>query len=190
MKNYVWLLIVFLVILFIGCSSDNIPTISENDNAQAQLAPYYIPVDYNYKVTQINQSILAQAVKQVGKYSNNCKIWVQDVVLKATGKGIPQTDPCAMYQWIPSSNVKIVWQVKFACVGSFSTDLKSGQIMQIKWRYPYMSGGPHTIILQSVSATSIAYYEANAGPVVRFWTTSISKWQQIADAWTVYQVLP
>ena len=183
MKPLVWFLAVFLVVLLTGCGSDidNL-TISENDD-QAQLAPASTE-------SQVNYQILAEAARQVGQPSNNCKEWVRGVVLKGVGKDIPSTDSRLIYQWVPSSVVKVVWQVKFACVKSFSSSIKPGQIMQIKWRYPYMSGGPHTIILKSISATSITYYEANAGPVVKITTTSISRWQQITDAWTVYQVIP
>lgn len=168
-----------------GCGSDT-PTISENDTGQAMLAPASTEA-------QINSLILAEAAKQVGtpnSISGSCKVWVQKLVLKATGKSISQNDPCALYQWMPSSSVKIIWQVKFACIGSFPTYLKPGQIMQIKWRSDYMNGCEHTIILQSISSDSISYYEANApvGGPVRYTTTKLINWK--AAAWTVYQVLP
>lgn len=169
-----------------GCGSDiDTPTISENDG-QAMLAPASTEA-------QINALILAEAARQVGtpnSTSGNCKVWVQNLVSKATGKWIPQNDSCALYQWKPSSTVRIVWQVKFACVGSFSNNLKPGQIMQIQWRSNYMNGCEHTIILQSISSSSISYYEANApvGGPVRNMTTKLINWQ--AAAWTVYQILP
>ncbi len=167
-----------------GCSSD-IPTVSENDG-QVMFAPASTE-------TQINSLILTEAAKQVGtpnSISGSCKVWVQNVVSKATGKSIPQNDPCALYQWKSSSAVKIIWQVKFACVGKLPTYLKPGQIMQIQWRPTYMNGCEHTIILQSISSDSISYYEANApvGGPVRNTTTKLINWK--AAAWTVYQVLP
>lgn len=187
MKPLVWFLAVFLAILLTGCSSDNIPTISENDG-QAQLAPASTE-------GQINSQILAEAARQINmpfSQSGSCKEWVQRLVLKATSnsKSIPQNDPCALYQWKPSSSVKIIWQVKFACVPSFSSNIKPGQIMQIQWRSNYMNGREHTIILNSISPSSISYYEANSPPggPVRHTTTKLINWQ--AAAWTVYQVVP
>ena len=185
MKPLVWFLAVFLVVLLTGCGSniDN-PTISENDD-QAQLAP---PV---YTETQINSLILAEAARQVGTpnaISGSCKVWVQNLVSKATGRWIPQNDPWALYQWKPSGVTRVVWQVKFACIGSFPNYLKPGQIMQIQWRPTYMNGCEHTIILSSISPNSISYYEANApvGGPVRYATTKLVNWK--AAAWTVYQV--
>ena len=184
MKPLVWFLAVFLIVLLTGCGSDT-PTISENDG-QAQLAPATTEA-------QVNSLILTEAAKQVGtpnSISGSCKVWVQNVVSRATGKSIPQNDSRALYHWLPKSTVKIIWQVKFACVGSFPTYLKPGQIMQIKCRSDYMNGCEHTIILVSISSDSISYYEANApvGGPVRYTKTKLINWK--AAAWTVYQVLP
>jgi hypothetical protein len=188
-KNYVWILAVFLAILMAGCGSDT-PTVSENDIGQAQLAPASTE-------TQINSLILAEAARQNGWKFNNvegqCKKWVQNVVYKSTSKSLPENDHCVLYQWKPSSVVKITWQVKFACVGSFSSNIKPGQIMQIQWLPTYMKGGQHTLIIKAVSSSSLSYWECNgmAGAyTVGSYTESTKDWSRHAAAWTVYQVVP
>lgn len=185
MKNYVWLLAVFIIILMIGCSSD-IPTVSENDG-QAQLAPATTEA-------QINALILTEAAKQLGQRSNNCKEWVRGVVLNATKKYIPATDG-TKYQWVPSPVARIIWQRWEPLVlapKSFTTQFPSyllpGQVVQLRWRLNYMNGCEHTIILKSISSSSISYYEANAGPVVKLSAMSIPQWRGSIDAWTVYQI--
>ncbi|MCX6789750.1 MAG: hypothetical protein NTZ42_04055 [Candidatus Gribaldobacteria bacterium] len=182
-KNCIYLFAILSMVLMIGCGSDtNTPTVSESNDGQAMLAP-----NVCYSEAQINSLILAAAAKDVGNTkAGQCKVWVNNIVYSSTKISLPAMD--SYYTWASSTFARIIWQVKFACVPSFSTALKPGQIMQIQWQSTYMNGGPHTIILQSVSPTSISYYEANAGPAVRLWTTSIARWQQIAGAWTVYQV--
>lgn len=166
-----------------GCSSD-IPTV-EDETGQAQLAPALTE-------TRINQLILSKAASQNGRNTGlQCKPWVNDVVLSSTGISLPEMN--TSYKWAPSTFTRIVWQFSPAayCITRFPTYLLPGQIIQIKWRSSYMSGGPHTIIIASVSSTSISYWECNghAGKyTVGKWTDSISAWQKNAEAWTVYQV--
>ncbi len=169
----------------LGCGSDT-PTISENDG-QAQLAPAYTEA-------QINSLILAQAARQIGQPSNNCKEWVKSVVFNATAKWIPATDS-TNYIWVPSSVARAIWQRWEPLViapqyftTQFPSYLLPGQIIQLRWRLTYMNGGPHTIILKSVSSSSISYYEANAGPVTKLSAMSIPQWHSLVDAWTVYQI--
>ena len=170
-----------------GCGSDT-PTISENDTGQAMLAP---PA---YTEAQINSLILSQAAKQIGQPSNNCKEWVRSIVFTATSRQIPPTDS-SNYKWLPDPVVRIIWQRYEPLVlapqyftTQFPSYLLSGQIVQLRWRLTYMNGGPHTIILKSISSSSVSYYEANAGPVTKISTMSISQWHSLVDAWTVYQI--
>ena len=187
MKRCICFLAFLSIVLMAGCGSDT-PTISENNDGQAQLAPAY-------SETQINSLILAEAARQVGRPSNNCKEWVRSVVLNATDREIPATDN-TNYRWVSSSVARVIWQRWEPLVlapqyftTQFPSYLLPGQIVQLRWRLTYMNGGPHTIILKSISSSSILYYEANAGPVTKLSTMSIGTWHALVDAWTVYQVI-
>lgn len=187
MKSYGLLLAVLLTILMVGCSSD-IPTVSEGNDGQAQLAPAVALTE-----AQINQLILSKAASQNGRNTRlECKPWVNDVVYSSTKISVPAMSN--YYSWVPSIYARIVWQFKPAnyCISSFPTYLLPGQIVQvIKWRPSYMRGGPHTFIIISVLPGSIIYWECNGNAGtgrVGSWKDLISTWQSRAEAWTVYQI--
>lgn len=192
---------VFLIFLIIGCSSDiNIPTVSENDG-QAQLAP---PV---YTEAQINQKILTGASKQIGWNGGQCKVWVQNLIPQVvSGRTIGPTDtsnPKADFynaQWKPVGSARVVWQLvypKNSCIAIFPSSLKPGQIIQIRWRpdvakyWNCCNNGPHTAIIQSVSAMSMQWYDSNFNNdlIVRSHSFSLAQWEKYVAAWTIYQVI-
>lgn len=201
MKNYTLLLIVFLVFLIIGCSSDiNTPTVSENDG-QAQLAPAVALTE-----DQINQKILTGAIKQIGWNGGQCKAWVQNLVPQVvSGRVIGPNDtsnPSSDYyraRWSPAGSVRVVWQLypKNYCITSFPSSLKAGQIIQLRWRstvpWPCCQNGPHTAIIKSVSTTNMEWYDSNFNPkkpeTVSLHPFTMAQWQKYVAAWTVYQVI-
>ncbi len=199
MKNYSKLLIVFLVILFIGCNADNIPTISENDG-QTQLAPAVALTE-----AQINQKILTGASKQIGWNGGQCKLWVQNLIPQViSGRTIGPTDTsnskADFYnaQWSPVGSAKVVWQLypKNSCIAIFPSFLKPGQIIQLRWRsdvakyWNCCNNGPHTAIIQSVSSMNMQWYDSNFNNdlIVRSHPFSVSQWAKYVAAWTVYQI--
>ncbi|MCX6789754.1 MAG: hypothetical protein NTZ42_04075 [Candidatus Gribaldobacteria bacterium] len=201
MKNYICLSVIaiLLMILMVGCGSDtNTPTISESNAGQAMLAP---PV---YTEAQINSLILAAAAKDVGKLKGQCKPWVTALIPQAvSGRTIGPTELCNLYyynaQWNPAGNAKVVWQLYTpnSCITSFPSSLKSGQIIQLRWRpdvakyWNCCNNGPHTAIIQSVSSTSMQWYDSNFNndSIVRSHPFSLAQWQKYVVAWTVYQIL-
>ena len=203
MKNYtglLWILVILLTISILGCGSDT-PTVSENNDGQTMLAPS--PV---YTEAQINSLILAAAAKDVGKLKGQCKPWVQNLIPQAvSGRTIGPTDtsnPKSDYynaQWSPAGNARVVWQLypKNYCISSFPSSLKPGQIIQLRWRsnvaatWNCCNNGPHTAIIQSVSATNMQWYDSNFNndSIVRSHPFSIGQWMQYVAAWTIYQVI-
>ncbi|MDD5750361.1 MAG: CHAP domain-containing protein [Candidatus Pacebacteria bacterium] len=115
-----------------------------------------------------NSLILAEAGKQSGKQYNSvsgqCKEWARMVVQNATGKNIPATLG-NNYQWQSSSVVRAIWSGYYICPASFpcifGDTVKPGQIIQLRWQSNFMSGGPHTAIVKSVTPTKMQWYDCN-----------------------------
>lgn len=160
-----------------------------------KLAPSYPPVSWLDEI-QFNQKILNEADIQAkaNVWGGECKVWVQNIVKKATGRTIPTTytDLGTYYQtqWNYGSDVRVVWQACYICLTRFP-NLLPGQIIQLRWREgsPYY-GGPHTAIIKAVSPTGMEWYDSNwkLDHIVRSHPVSLNLWNQNIVAWTVYQV--
>lgn len=192
-------LLLLFCLLFAGCDQANAP-LSDIESESILAAPAVAASCHQLSDAQRNQLILDEAKKWLNKEGGQCKEWIQaKVVWNASGNVVflPQNfskpgDAYHLAKWNDSPDVRVVWQMAYACPTSFPSSLKPGHIIQLRWNksVPKYGGGPHTAIIEQVNSTTMTWLDSNwkGDVMVTRHPFTLNDWWQKVEAWTVYQV--
>ncbi len=132
-----------------------------------------------------NERIVTEANSQVGDYGGQCKVFVQEVVWRAS-RGVvwlPQNDPDIAWRWKSSSDVRRI--ATDACIR-----LKPGYILQAQVRLSSGGLSPHTMIITEATNSRVTVVESNytiPNRVTRRTVSINTFWNSLVHV-TVYEI--